>query len=78
MPAADEEQSLHFLRAGYVDTWSNRQRVRDVGAYGLWWSSAVDSIALIRDLRLDTTEVRPSNGSHRAYGFSVRCLVLSN
>ncbi len=69
---------MHFLRAGYVNPWASYRQVRGVGGYGHDWSSVADSAALARDLGFNAWNVSPSYGNHRADGFSVRCLVLSN
>lgn len=67
---------MQFLRAGYVDGWSSYQQVRYVGAGGGFWSSAAAGGADARYLGFIPTDVRPSYGDPRAYGFSLRCLVL--
>lgn len=57
---------------GYVSPWSSLQQVRDVGANGNFWSSAAAGGANARDLYFHPANVYPSDGSNRAYGFSVR------
>ena len=67
--------SSHFVRGGDVDPWYGSTRA--LGSNSFYWSATADPTASdAYDQPFNSAHVRPSNSNYRAFGFSVRCLVL--
>ena len=55
--------------------WPDKDGVANIGSYGYWWSSTVDSSALAYYLRVYSGVVHPRNSSTSDLGLTVRCIA---
>lgn len=68
----DSSMLMDKLKLGLNGYQEGAGGIWDVGAHGLYWSSVADSATYARHLSFNPTNVYPSYGDNRAYGFSVR------